>query len=73
MTIQKCIDSCRQLGGNIRYAGLQTSNDCFCGTKDREKRFQLFRKDDSECNYPCAGDNSTICGGDFKLSVYDSE
>ena len=73
MTIQKCINRCRQLDGDIRYAGLQSNRECFCGTTDRENSLSVYRLDDSECNFLCAGDRSTICGGNFKLSVYDSK
>ena len=26
--------------------------------------------DDTACNYPCEGNNTTACGGSLKLSVY---
>lgn len=26
--------------------------------------------DDTACNYPCEGDNTTACGGSLKLTVY---
>ncbi|KAF8418952.1 WSC-domain-containing protein [Tirmania nivea] len=63
MTIEKCIDYCVSNGQT--YAGLQYSNECYCGTS-----IAADRKGDYLCAMPCAGDASEICGDGQRLSVY---
>ena len=70
MTIQKCLELCRQK--RTIYAVLRARNTCRCqnGTFLDENK-----KDDSECNIPCIGDGNDICGGRGKgqerISVYE--
>ena len=73
MTIQKCINSCLQQNGGMRYAGLQAGNRCFCGTEERYEEFKVNIRDDSECDTTCVGNEDEICGDEQRLSVYDSE
>lgn len=63
MTIEQCIDYCVSKGQT--YAGLQYSNECYCGTS-----IATDRKGDYLCAVPCAGNPSQICGGAQRLSVY---
>ena len=69
MTIQRCITLCRQK--NSVYAVLRAGNACHC----QEEKFQNENRiEDSECNIPCAGDDSDICGGQQeRMSVYDGQ
>ncbi|RPB22743.1 WSC-domain-containing protein [Terfezia boudieri ATCC MYA-4762] len=63
MTIEKCIDYCVSKGQT--YAGLQYSNECYCGTS-----IAADRKGGYLCAMPCTGNASEICGDGQRLSVY---
>ncbi|CAG8580092.1 10021_t:CDS:2 [Dentiscutata erythropus] len=66
MTVNKCIDFCRQ--NNFEYAGLEMGTQCFC-THNYDHINQLSS---DECSTSCAGDNNQICGGPLALSVYST-
>ena len=43
---------------------------CWCGdgdSLDAEKKLK-----DEECDYPCAGDPDSTCGGFWRIAVYES-
>ncbi|CAG8666793.1 16280_t:CDS:1, partial [Dentiscutata heterogama] len=64
MTVNKCIDFCRQ--NNFEYAGLEMGTQCFCAHEyDHISQLSSY-----ECSTSCAGDNNQICGGPLALSVY---
>lgn len=63
MTIEKCIDLCVSEGQT--YAGLEYSNECYCGTS-----IAPARKGNHKCMMPCVGNENQICGGAQRLSVY---
>ncbi|XP_039290420.1 WSC domain-containing protein ARB_07870-like [Nilaparvata lugens] len=65
LTVQSCIDNCRSKG--FQYSGLQYRYQCFC--EDR-KPPNASLVGDNNCLYPCSGDSSQICGGDWRYSVY---
>ncbi|EGZ78311.1 hypothetical protein NEUTE2DRAFT_80748 [Neurospora tetrasperma FGSC 2509] len=53
-----------------RFAGLEYSRECWCASQ----LFSLSSKvADAECNLPCDGDESQVCGGNLRISVYDLE
>ncbi|PMD48803.1 WSC-domain-containing protein [Hyaloscypha variabilis F] len=63
MTIEACVDFCK--GNDFRYAGLEYYGECFCGaTVGGSLSAQ------SECNAPCTGNSSEICGGTSYISIY---
>ncbi len=62
MTKDLCLEKCRQKG--FSYAGLQYSRYCFCGNS-----YGKLGKANN-CNMPCAGNKSEICGGGWANSVY---
>ena len=64
-TAQVCADFCRDNG--YHYFGLQYYNQCFC---DNEYDMYGVAAADSECNTPCYGDDTTMCGGPWRNSVY---
>ncbi|XP_072037180.1 uncharacterized protein [Amphiura filiformis] len=68
MTIRKCIDFCQTR--TMRYAGVQYSTECFCGVEGSNYD-RLGRKDDSECDMTCEGNSDEICGGTWRMSIYD--
>ncbi|KAL0465426.1 WSC domain-containing protein [Neurospora intermedia] len=70
MTVGKCLGFCK--GGmdkkGYRFAGLEYSRECWCASQI----FSLSAKvADAECDLPCDGDESQICGGSLRISVYD--
>lgn len=66
LTPEKCVTHCKTLG--FSYAGLQHSFECFCS---HERPSFKVSADISDCNAKCDGNKSKICGGGWRLSVYD--
>lgn len=62
-TVESCIRECGRR--NFRYAGLQYGLACVC-----DNDYGKFGKADN-CNMPCTGDSSEICGGSWANSVYE--
>ncbi|OAA49288.1 Carbohydrate-binding WSC [Metarhizium rileyi] len=69
MTVPMCLDFCNngENGTHYRYAGLEWARECWCAQSIAGISAKL---DDSECNFPCEGNNSLACGASLKLSVY---
>ena len=65
MTQNECMSSCKQSGH--AYAGVQNSNQCFCGNKLPSS---LLKVKLSECNMNCAGDTSEKCGGSMRMNIF---
>ena len=65
-TPEKCESACRE--ASYLYFGVQkgTGKDCFCGNTLAHQE----KKAESECDVPCPGDNSTICGGHWRQSLF---
>jgi hypothetical protein len=75
MTIEACVDFCKgnatlsqrekltnqNAGNDFRYAGLEYYGECFCGAT-----VNGALSDNSNCNAPCTGNSSEICGGTSK-------
>ena len=72
MTIQICRDFCTRQTQPMRYAGVQYTTQCFCGVESRNYA-RLGWKWDSECDMTCGGNPDEICGGFWRISVYDSK
>lgn len=64
LTNAVCVQHCRQQG--YGYAGTQFHSHCFCANDYRK----YGQASDSECNTPCAGNKSEMCGGPWRNSVY---
>lgn len=47
------------------YAGVEFGAECYCG-----HRVQSTNTSDSECQMECTGDQSKLCGGANRLSIY---
>ena len=60
----KCISMCF----GKAFAGVQNSKDCWCG--DEAPTSSLTS--DDECDMPCVGDSSQICGGASRMNVYST-
>ncbi|KAJ7704173.1 hypothetical protein B0H16DRAFT_1747748 [Mycena metata] len=73
-TVSGCIAECGAAG--FKVAGLSWGDECFCGnelggTASLNVPGSGLALPQTECNLPCTGDASSICGGGFRLSVYD--
>ncbi|KAG8982997.1 hypothetical protein FRB94_008174 [Tulasnella sp. JGI-2019a] len=65
MTNALCESTCTGLG--YIYSGTEYSNECYCGNTLASPGAVAASAD---CNGPCAGDSTTLCGGTYRLSVY---
>ncbi|KAF5021880.1 hypothetical protein F66182_6071 [Fusarium sp. NRRL 66182] len=65
MTPQRCIATCVENGFTV--AGLEYAEECFCGNALNNA---ASRTAESQCNMPCAGDTSQMCGAGNRLSLY---
>uniref|UniRef100_A0A1I8G3G0 WSC domain-containing protein n=1 Tax=Macrostomum lignano TaxID=282301 RepID=A0A1I8G3G0_9PLAT len=64
MTVEFCGGFC-SLGG-FPYFGVQDKMQCFCGSS--YGRFGI--SNEADCNYPCSGNSSQVCGGRWRNSVF---
>ncbi|XP_065220734.1 uncharacterized protein LOC135845823 [Planococcus citri] len=66
LTPNTCVDLCssRQLA----YAGLE-KDECRCGQNQPP---ELVRRIDVDCDHPCPGDSNSKCGGESKISIYET-
>ena len=53
--------------GPFNYAGLENGDGCYCGNSEDK----FIPTDPEECNAPCSGDPNELCGGSWRLQVYD--
>lgn len=65
-----CINHCLKSG--FQYAGVEYSNQCFCGQNLLETSVKIKR---SHCNMSCPANtpsylNSKLCGGYFAIDIY---
>ncbi|KAH0526425.1 hypothetical protein TsFJ059_009745 [Trichoderma semiorbis] len=67
MTVPTCLAFCGNGATEYRYAGLEWSRECWCAQTLSGIAEKL---DDTACNYPCEGGNTTACGGSLKLTIY---
>ncbi|KAH6608720.1 carbohydrate-binding wsc [Trichoderma cornu-damae] len=67
MTVPICLAYCGNGNTEYRYAGLEWSRECWCAQTLSGIAEKL---NDTACNYPCEGDNTTACGGSLKLTIY---
>eukprot|EP01064_Diplonema_japonicum_P038083 TRINITY_DN9118_c6_g1_i1.p1 TRINITY_DN9118_c6_g1~~TRINITY_DN9118_c6_g1_i1.p1 ORF type:complete len:322 (+),score=51.10 TRINITY_DN9118_c6_g1_i1:69-968(+) len=61
-TISECVSVCGFNG--YKYAGLEYGSECHCSSSIDELTPA------EGCEMPCAGDEKSVCGGFYKLSVY---
>ena len=61
MTPAVCAANC----ADYSYFGTQWSRECYCGNLAPTEA-----ADPADCNMPCAGDSTEMCGAGMRLSVY---
>ncbi|KAH6720098.1 WSC domain-containing protein [Leptodontidium sp. MPI-SDFR-AT-0119] len=62
-TVQDCVAFCK--GNDYQYAGLEYGEECFCGASVNN-----IQADEADCNMSCTGDDTEICGGFNRVSIY---
>ncbi|CAG2226226.1 unnamed protein product [Mytilus edulis] len=67
MTIDFCLRGCADDG--FKYAGL-LHQWCHCGNDPYSNLVNYPKVHDSECDLPCTGNGSQICGGNSRISIY---
>ncbi|KAL8963334.1 MAG: hypothetical protein Q9183_005024, partial [Haloplaca sp. 2 TL-2023] len=65
MTIEKCSAAC----SGFRYFGVEYYRECYCGNELQAG--SMVAAASTECRFPCGGDRSQTCGGDFRLNLYE--
>lgn len=55
-TAETCINSCA--AGGYTFSGMIYRRECWCGMA-----LPLYRGNEADCNYRCAGDDQHACGG----------
>ncbi|KAI0400701.1 hypothetical protein F4802DRAFT_583692 [Xylaria palmicola] len=68
LTIAECETACWQASNEtVLYAGVKEGNQCWCGS------FVAGQGNwgEAECNTPCTGDKSAVCGGKDRLAVFE--
>merc|ERR1712215_250226 len=66
-TPEACKDSCRELG--YAYAGVEYGEECFCGNTPPLMSTIVGQE---ECDDPCTGDATQMCGGSWNMNVYQT-
>ena len=63
LTPHSCIEACREM--NNIFAGVEAGSECFCGDT-----VPTELAPGGDCDHPCEGDISEICGGNWRMNVY---
>ncbi len=68
MTVPKCLAFCGGGGSGsaYTYAALEYARECWCG---QELSGLAAQEPEAQCDLACDGDNSTLCGGNLRLTV----
>ena len=64
----ECYLLCSDLG--FLLYGVEFSNECFCGNDMPSDDRKI---DMSQCNMPCTGDGSLMCGGNFAINIGEAD
>lgn len=67
MTNTLCKASCANQG--YAYAGTEAGNQCFCANAIGSSASKIAS---TQCTSSCAGNSALICGGSWKLSLFNS-
>ena len=65
LTVEKCLELCKY----EKYAAIGKGVNCFCG--DEFRRIEELPA--SDCDMKCSGDETQICGGSLKLTIFNVE
>jgi hypothetical protein len=65
MTPRVCFEFCQNVSGS-QFMGLEHGFECFC-----TPWFEQSTGGHNECDNPCEGDSSVMCGGNTMVDVYE--
>ncbi|KAH8891648.1 glyoxal oxidase like protein [Thozetella sp. PMI_491] len=68
MTPQMCLDTCAKY--KYMAAGLEYGQECYCGDPANIAQAGSTFRPETECDVPCAGNASAICGGGSRMTTY---
>ncbi|KAF7860407.1 hypothetical protein EAF04_008533 [Stromatinia cepivora] len=69
MTVESCIQNCITAGYSI--AGMEYYTQCYCDSAVINQG--ALASSDSQCNTPCGGNPTQMCGGGDRMSVYSNQ
>ena len=64
--MSRCMRICNSTG--YSFAGVQDGSKCVCASEHPHSKTAY-----EDCNMPCSGDGSQICGGDWKMNLYGDD
>ncbi|KAJ7280578.1 hypothetical protein C8J57DRAFT_1711667 [Mycena rebaudengoi] len=65
VSLETCTSACFKSG--LRFSGAEFADECYCGSTIVNGAPVAI----SDCNMPCAGNNSEFCGGPSRLTMYN--
>ncbi|KAI9436605.1 WSC domain-containing protein [Lactarius indigo] len=65
MTVELCVGHC--IDNGLIYAGVEGGAYCYCGNVLSDIAMNAT---DSDCDIPCVGDPTEMCGGGLRLDLY---
>ena len=65
LTIESCRAFCA--ARDFIYFGVQFGHMCLCGNTSPSPSLQTS---ESDCNMPCAGNPSQLCGATYRMNIY---
>ena len=67
-TPSECIKRCIDRDKGYVFAGVQFGSQCFCGHVAPPSDLIV---EESQCKKKCSGDGNLICGGSWRMNVYE--
>ncbi|KAJ8130535.1 hypothetical protein O1611_g3097 [Lasiodiplodia mahajangana] len=68
LTIKKCEDTCWKASNRtVLFSGVKQGNQCWCGSFVGGQT----ARNETDCNIPCTGDKTVICGGKNRINVFE--
>ncbi|KAI8680789.1 hypothetical protein NCS56_00484900 [Fusarium sp. Ph1] len=67
LTIPKCEDTCYR--AQFEFAGVKEGNECWCSSFVAGER----TRNETNCNTPCSGDKTKMCGSKNLINVFASD
>jgi len=67
MTPTMCIEFCSNFEFPYGFAGVELGQECWC---DGVIQLTANLTNSSECDIPCSGDGTEICGGTSRISIF---
>ncbi|KUJ09774.1 WSC-domain-containing protein [Mollisia scopiformis] len=64
MTVEQCAGVCK----GYTWFGVEYGRECYCGNSINAGSVPAAPTD---CNFPCAGDSTELCGGSNRLNMYN--